>query len=267
MKTSSQHISVQPKALVIKIGGALLSNEGCLLAVFEQIAEVQQQGVAVTLVHGGGASVDQQLQAQGLHSEKHQGQRVTPKAHMPIVAGALAGYVNKQLVATAAKTAIQAVGLSLADGDLCTAIPVESLGQVATTEPLQSSLLHTLIQAKFLPIVSSIAAGNGELFNVNADIAAATVAQLLKADLLMLSDTPGVLNGDSQLLPRLTSIEINRLVEQGVIQGGMQVKVDAALHAAKTLQRCVSILDWHDSSVIIDWFNGQSVGTKIVPEQ
>lgn len=257
--------SQSPPVVVIKVGGALLADETCLHAVFAQIAALKEKGAAVVLVHGGGASVDEQLKAQGLTSEKYQGQRITPKAHIPVVAGALAGYVNKQLVATSTQSGLSAVGLSLADGDMCQAIPVPSLGQVALVEPNNPCLLNTLLAQHFLPIVSSIAASDGELFNVNADIAAAAVAQLLQASLIVLSDTPGVLDANGELLSQLKEIEIKSLIEQGVIQGGMQVKVDAALHAAKTLRRCVSILDWHDAQAINQWHLGQAVGTQIVP--
>lgn len=263
LSLSNTHIT---SSVVIKIGGALLTHREHLLAVFQQIAQLQQQGVAVVLVHGGGSSVDEQLSAQGLISEKFQGQRITPQAHIPVVSGALAGHVNKQLVAVAASAGICAVGISLADADLVAVTPVPALKQVATTTPKNPQLLQLLTSANFLPIISSIAAKNGDLFNVNADIAAATVAQLVEADLIVLSDTPGVLDQQGQLLPTLTNAEITSLVQQGVIQGGMQVKVDAALHAAKTLRRCVSILDWHDVSAIKHWHLGKNVGTKIQPE-
>lgn len=254
------------KTIVIKVGGALLSSTPHLRAIFQQIYALRELSAAVVLVHGGGASVDEQLSAQGLQSQKYQGQRITPLAHIPVVAGALAGYVNKQLVANAAQENITAVGLSLADGDICSAIPVPSLEQVAIAEPNDATLLDTLIQHNFLPIISSIAAANGALFNVNADIAAASIAKLLMADLIVLSDTPGVLDAQGSLLPKLSAPEITTLIQQGVIQGGMQVKVDAALHAAKTLRRCVSILDWHDPQAITEWYSGEAKGTNIVPE-
>ena len=163
------------------------------------IATLQQtENTPVVLVHGGGCVVDDMLAQAGFTSEKKNGLRVTPNEQMPIISGALAGNVNKQIVATASQVGLNAVGLSLADGNMvsCTLNP-NGLGAVGIPKAQHSKLLDSLLKADFLPVVSSIGmlAANeqqaGELVNVNADDAAVVICQLLNAQLLLLTDVNG----------------------------------------------------------------------------
>ncbi|MCF2949332.1 acetylglutamate kinase [Paraglaciecola aquimarina] len=252
--------------LVIKVGGAFMQSDAHALALLNTIQQLQQD-YHLVLVHGGGAMVEELMQALQLKSEKIDGLRVTPNEHMPYITGALAGTANKQLSSLAIQAGLTPVGLSLADGKMCLAkVMREELGAVGTVEAGDPSLLKLLAQTDILPIISSIGASeSGQLLNVNADQAATVIAQLLDAELLLLSDVPGVLDGNKSLINELTSEQISTLVEDNVIRDGMIVKVEAALTAANSLGRNVTIASWKDSEKLLGLLQQQAVGTKIFP--
>jgi acetylglutamate kinase len=253
--------------LVIKVGGAFMQANDAALALLTTIAELQKNYIVV-LVHGGGAMVEELLSALNLTSQKIDGLRVTPKAHMPYIAGALAGTANKQLCGLAIQAGISPVGLSLLDGNMCHATVMrEELGAVGSVEPGDATLLKALAATHMLPIISSIGADNkGNLLNVNADQAATVIAQLLDADLLLLSDVPGVLDVDKNLIAQLDTEQIETLIAQNVIRDGMIVKVQAALTAANSLGRSVTIASWKDAEKLLSLLQQQTIGSKISPE-
>jgi len=251
------------KPLVIKIGGAILEKTAALTDLLKVIKSLNNQ--AVVLVHGGGCVVDEMLSQAGFTTEKKHGLRVTPKAQMPIIAGALAGSVNKAIVATAASLQMQAVGLSLSDGDMVACqLSEKDLGMVGEPIAHNSKLLDTLLSANFLPIVSSIGSlKSGELVNVNADDAAVAICQLLNAELLLLTDVNGVKDASGAYISSLSKTQANSLIEQGVIAGGMTAKVNAALHAANQLRRSIAVASWQSPEQIINLLNGENIGTCI----
>lgn len=258
------------KPLVIKIGGAILEGKAgekseALSDLLKVIASLKDQ--AVVLVHGGGCVVDEMLNQAGFTTEKKHGLRVTPKAQMPIIAGALAGSVNKAIVATAACLNMQAVGLSLSDGDMISCqLSDKDLGMVGEPTAYNSKLLDTLLSANFLPVVSSIGSlANGELVNVNADDAAVAICQLLNAELLLLTDVNGVKDANGEYIVSLNKKHADSLIEEGVIAGGMTAKVKAALHAASQLRRSIAVASWQSPEKIINLLNGDAVGTRIQP--
>jgi len=251
------------KPLVIKIGGTILETKGALEKLLNVIATLKNQ--AIVLVHGGGCVVDEMLSQAGFSTEKKHGLRVTPAEQMPIISGALAGNVNKSIVAKAASLNIQAVGLSLGDGDMVTcSLSSKGLGCVGEPKPSNSKLLDSLLAAHFLPVVSSIGTlSNGELVNVNADDAAVVICQLLNAELLLLTDVNGVKDGQGQYIPSLNNDLAKQLIEKQVIAGGMTAKVNAALHAANQLRRSIAVASWQSPEQISALVNGESIGTRI----
>ncbi|TMM43928.1 acetylglutamate kinase [Colwellia ponticola] len=253
------------KPLVIKIGGAILEKESALGALLAVIATLKNK--QVVLVHGGGCVVDEMLAQAGFTTEKKHGLRVTPKAQIPLISGALAGTVNKAIVATANSMDLAAVGLSLNDGDMtsCTLSP-QDLGQVGIPKTNNSKLLDSLLKNNFLPVISSIGAlANGDLVNVNADDAAVAICQLLNAELLLLTDVNGVKGAEGEYLSSLDAEQAQSLIEQGVIAGGMTAKVKAALQAAKQLRRSIAVASWQSPEQITQLLDGQGVGTQIQP--
>jgi len=253
------------KPLVIKIGGAILETESALSALLAAIAKLENK--QVVLVHGGGCVVDEMLAQAGFTTEKKHGLRVTPKEQVALISGALAGTVNKAIVATANSMSLAAVGLSLNDGDMITCqLSTQDLGQVGVPQTNSSKLLDTLLKGKFLPVISSIGAlDNGDLVNVNADDAAVAICQLLNAELLLLTDVNGVKGSDGEYLSSLNNEQAQRLIEQGVIAGGMTAKVNAALHAAQQLRRSIAVASWQSPEQISQLLEGYGVGTQIQP--
>lgn len=253
--------------LVIKVGGAFMQAEDSALALLKIIAQLQQSYIVV-LVHGGGAMVEELLNALNLSSQKIDGLRVTPKEHMPYITGALAGTANKLLCSLAIQAGISPVGLSLLDGNMCNATVMrEDLGAVGSVEVGDATLLKALAATHMLPIISSIGADSqGNLLNVNADQAATVIAQLLNAELILLSDVPGVLDADKKLITQLDSEKIDRLITQNVIRDGMIVKVQAALAAAESLGDSVTIASWKDAEKLLGLLQQQPIGSKISPQ-
>jgi acetylglutamate kinase len=253
------------KPLVIKIGGAILEKNDALQSLLKVIASLKNQ--AVVLVHGGGCVVDEMLSQAGFTTEKKHGLRVTPKAQMAIISGALAGSVNKSIVATATSLNLSAVGLSLSDGDMVSChLSDKDLGMVGEPSANDSKLLDTLLNSHFLPVISSIGAlPSGELVNVNADDAAVAICKLLNAELLLLTDVNGVKDGNGDYIVSLNNEQASTLIEQGVIAGGMTAKVNAALHAANQLRRSIAVASWQSPEKIINLLNGDAIGTRIEP--
>ena len=254
------------RPLVIKLGGVLLDTPAAMENLFTALADYQKNFARpLLIVHGGGCVVDDLMQRLDLPVKKKNGLRVTPSDQIDIIVGALAGIANKTLVAQAAKFKLNPVGLCLADGNLTKAAQFDpELGHVATVVPRNPSLLNNLLAEAFLPIISSIAVDeNGLLMNVNADQAATAIAALIYADLVMLSD--GVLNTDKQLLHELNTVQIEQLIADQVITDGMIVKVNAALDAAKILNRGVDIANWKTPEKLTALFAGEIIGTRITP--
>ncbi len=253
------------KPLVIKIGGAILEQKSALNSLLAVIKEIKDQ--TIVLVHGGGCVVDEMLSQAGFTTEKKHGLRVTPKEQMPIISGALAGNVNKGIVAQANSLKLNAVGLSLTDGNMVSCkLSGKDLGSVGEPAPQSSALLDALLQAKFLPIIGSIGAlANGELVNVNADDAAVAICQLLNAQLLLLTDVDGVWDAQGNCLASLNTEQADDLIKQGVIAGGMTAKVNAALSAANHLRRSIAVASWKTPEKIALLLAGDNIGTRVLP--
>jgi len=255
------------KPLVIKIGGAILEKQDALQALLAEIVKLKSDA-QIVLVHGGGCVVDEMLSQAGFQTEKKHGLRVTPKAQIGLISGALAGTVNKSIVATANSMQLPAVGLSLTDGDTITCTKSDlDLGEVGVPSPKSSQLLDVLLKGHFLPVISSIGSlANGDLVNVNADDAAVAICQLLNAELLLLTDVNGVKGSDGEYLASLNSEQANALIAQGVIAGGMTAKVNAALQAANQLRRSIAVASWQSPQQITELLAGKGVGTQIQPD-
>ncbi len=256
------------KPIVIKVGGAFLEDNQAALNLLQSIKQLQSTH-PVVLVHGGGNAVELLLQDLGLSSSKLNGLRVTPEEHIGYVVGALAGTTNKSLCGLAIQQGIVPVGLSLADGSITLSKQVSpELGSVGSVTANNPKLLSQLLDNNFLPIISSIGADeNGKLLNINADQAATAIAQLLNADLMLLSDVPGVLDENKQLLASLSDEQVNILIESNVIRDGMTVKVKAAQEAANTLQKAVIIASWKQPDLLLHVQTQKSLGTLILPNQ
>ncbi|WP_067709428.1 acetylglutamate kinase [Erwinia sp. ErVv1] len=253
--------------LIIKLGGVLLDSEEALEKLFSALVSWRESHQRpLLIVHGGGCLVDELMKKLSLPVQKKNGLRVTPADQIDIITGALAGTANKTLLAWSKKHGIDAVGLCLADGGI---VEVEQfdpqLGHVGQAAPGSPKLITTLLTAGYLPVISSIGiTQQGELMNVNADQAATALASTLGADLILLSDVSGILDGKGQRIEEMTAAKAEALIAQGIITDGMVVKVNAALDAARTLGRPVDIASWRHAEQLQNLFNGVSIGTRIL---
>lgn len=257
--------ALMSKPLVIKIGGAILEQHSALIELLTVIKHLENK--SVVLVHGGGCVVDEMLAQAGFTTEKKHGLRVTPKTQINLISGALAGTVNKAIVASANSLNLAAIGLSLNDGDMINCSLSElDLGQVGEPHTNNSKLLDVLLEQGFMPVISSIGAlSNGDLVNVNADDAAVAICQLLNAELLLLTDVNGVKGAEGEYLNSLNQAQAQALISQGVIAGGMTAKVNAALKAANQLRRSIAVASWQSPEQISLLLDGQGIGTQIQP--
>ncbi|AOM41693.1 acetylglutamate kinase [Xenorhabdus hominickii] len=253
--------------LVIKLGGVLLDSEEALERLFTTLQSYRKNHKRpLIIVHGGGCLVDELMKKLQLPILKRQGLRITPEDQIDIITGTLAGTANKKLLAWATKFRLPAIGLCLGDGGAVEVSQLdETFGHTGKALPGKPDLLKILLDVGYIPIISSIGiTEQGELMNVNADQAATAIAQVLNADLVLLSDVSGILDGKGQKIPEATAEKIEQLIEQGIITAGMIVKVNAALEAVKTLGRPVDIASWRHADQLIALFNGIPVGTRIL---
>src|SRR5690606_13006645 len=234
-------------------------------------------GLNPVVVHGGGPQIEQALARMGKKGEFVQGMRVTDEETMTIVEMVLAGQVNKEIVELINHAGGKAVGLTGQDGNLIRARkllmenkdkPGEMLdiGLVGQIESLDPSIIQTLTQSGFVPVIAPIASGEeGETYNINADVVAGKVAEVLRAEkLILLTNIAGVLDKSGKLLTGLTSREIDALFADGTISGGMLPKISSALEAAKAGVNAVHIIDGRvDHCLLLEIMTAQGVGTMI----
>lgn len=265
------------QTIVIKVGGSFFNSlqsasearkldskaQHPLLAT---IAKLQAKKINVVLVHGGGEQVQSRLKALNMQSVRKNGLRVTPDSHMPIVTGVLAGELNKQLVTQCCVNNINAVGISLADGDLaeCKPHPAD-IGAVGEPQAKDPKLLYALTSLNIVPIVASVGKDKlGRLYNINADHAAICIAKLLNTKLYFFADVPGVLNDKKQLITHLDAHTCMQLINDKIITDGMIVKVKAAQHAANEIKQSVIIASWDNAQALL--LDNQISGTEVLPD-
>ncbi|KAA1163229.1 acetylglutamate kinase [Pseudoalteromonas distincta] len=252
------------KTWVIKLGGAVLNTENAAKALFYVLNE--QKNDEFVIVHGGGALVDTWLKQAGFASAKHQGLRISPAEQMPYIVGALAGCANKQLMTQAISAGHKPVGLSLVEAGVTATQKLKALCLVGKCKSNDDSIVNDLLKIGRLPIVSSIGFDEqGLWYNVNADEAAAAIASNLNAELIFMTDVEAVLDENKQPLHQLDTKHIDTLITNGVIVGGMEVKVKTSLHAAQHLRRGVYISSWQKPENLTALLQGEHVGTKITP--
>jgi acetylglutamate kinase len=254
--------------LIIKLGGALIENDDALTALYKGLKDYLNKNTRpIVLVHGGGCLVDDLLKALNMKSEKKNGLRVTPFDQIPYITGALAGTANKLMLAKARTMGIDAVGLCLSDGQMTKITQFnEELGAVGSAHTGDPKLLEVLLANGYMPTICSIGfTDDGKLMNINADQAAVALAISLNADLALLSDVDGILDKNGNLIEEMTETRAHELIADGTISGGMEVKVKAALDAAKTLNKPLSVASWRYSDKISALLEGQAIGTKVMP--
>jgi acetylglutamate kinase len=258
--------------LVVKLGGALLDDAARHPGVFDALARLHQAlPGGVVIIHGGGKAVDRQLERLGIATERRAGIRITPPEAIEQVVAVLAGVMNTQLLGLLLSRGCSAVGLTLSDGHLSRTARATGLGfdagRVGEILGGDGALVRHLLAGGFLPVLSSIALCEGGGFlNVNADDAAAQVAGIVGASgLLLLTDVPGVRGPDGRTIAELDADGVQRLIDAGVVTGGMIAKVRGALDAAERSGVPVVIAGWDDPGSLEALAGPDAPGTRIVP--
>ncbi|HOX90623.1 MAG TPA: acetylglutamate kinase [Burkholderiaceae bacterium] len=265
------------KTIVIKYGGNAMTDPALQEAFAHDVVLLKLVGMNPVVVHGGGPQIDEALERIGKKSEFIQGMRVTDEETMEVVEWVLAGEVQGDLVMLINRYGGQAVGLTGKDGGMIRARKMRlqdrkdptktyDVGQVGEIDSINPAVVKALQDDAFIPVISPIGFGeDGLSYNINADVVAGKIAEILKAEkLVMLTNTPGVLDKEGSLLTGLTARQIDELFEDGTISGGMLPKISSALEAAKSGVNAVHIIDGRvDHCLLLEILTDQGVGTMI----
>ena len=263
--------------MVIKYGGNAMTDPALQKAFAEDVVLLKLVGINPIVVHGGGPQIDAALTKIGKKGQFIQGMRVTDAETMDVVEWVLGGEVQQDIVGLINAAGGKAVGLTGRDGAMIRARKLKMLdlndpsvehdvGQVGEIESIDPSILRALQDDQFIPVVSPIGFGpDNESYNINADLVASKLAEILKAEkLMMLTNIRGVLDKQGELLTELTSRRIDELVEDGTISGGMLPKIAGAIDAAKCGVNAVHIIDGRVPHVLLlEILTDQAFGTMI----
>ena len=266
----------QGKTIVIKYGGNAMTDDALKASFAHDVALLKVVGMNPVVVHGGGPQIEEMLARLGKKGEFIQGMRVTDRETMDVVEMVLGGQVNKEVVELINQAGGKAVGLTGQDGGFIRArkmlLPSKDnhggidLGQVGEIESIDPQVIGALEQGGFIPVVAPIGTGaDGTTYNINADLVAGKLAEVLRAEkLVVLTNTPGVLDKEGKLLTGLTPKKIDELVSKGVISGGMIPKIGSALDAARNGVKSVHIIDGRvPHALLLEVLTDQGVGTLI----
>jgi acetylglutamate kinase len=268
------------KTVVVKFGGHAMGDAALGRAFAEDITLLKLAGVNPVVVHGGGPQINAMLDRLGIKSEFAGGMRVTDKATVEVVEMVLAGSINKEIVQTIGEAGGRAIGLTGKDGNMVTATKLTrtvvdpktgvstevDLGFVGDPKTVRTEVLQVLARSEIIPVLAPVCPGeDGETYNVNADTFAGAIAGALGASrLLFLTDVPGVLDGDKNLIKELSRADALRLIADGTISGGMIPKVETCLEALDRGVEAVVILNGKvPHAVLLELFTEHGAGTLI----
>ncbi|GAB1386879.1 acetylglutamate kinase [Melaminivora sp.] len=265
------------KTMVIKYGGNAMTDPALQQDFAEDVVLLKLVGMNPVVVHGGGPQIEQALKRLGKKGEFIQGMRVTDAETMEVVEWVLAGEVQQDIVGLINQAGGKAVGLTGRDGGLIRARKLRMLdhkdpsiehdvGQVGDIVQIDPSVVKALQDDAFIPVVSPIGFGaDNESYNINADVVASHLATVLQAEkLVLLTNIPGVLDKSGQLLTELSSQEVDALIADGTISGGMLPKLAGAIDAAKAGVNAVHIVDGRvPHAMLLEILTDQAYGTMI----
>ncbi|GJL73294.1 MAG: acetylglutamate kinase [Nitrosomonas sp.] len=265
------------KAIVIKYGGNAMVEEKLKQGFARDVVLMKLVGMNPVIIHGGGPQIDEMLKRVGKQGEFIQGMRVTDAETMDVVEMVLGGLVNKDIVNLINRQGGHAVGLTGKDGAFIRARKLLmqdnenlgewlNIGQVGEIAHIDPSLIALLDTQDFIPVIAPIGVGDeGESYNINADLVAGKLAEILQAEkLILLTNTPGVLDKNGNLLTGLVAEQVDALFADGTISGGMMPKIGAALDAVKKGVKSCHIIDGRvEHALLLEILTDQGVGTLI----
>jgi acetylglutamate kinase len=265
------------RTIVVKYGGNAMTDEHLKQCFARDVVLLKLVGMNPVVVHGGGPQIETLLSRVGKKGSFVQGMRVTDAETMDVVEMVLGGQVNKEIVNLINQQGGKAVGLTGKDGNFIrakkllvedVAKPGEMLdiGQVGDIVSIDPSLIALLDTGDFIPVIAPIGVGSeGETYNINADVVAGKIAEVLKAEkLVMMTNTPGVLDKAGKLLTGITPRDIDDMVADGTLSGGMLPKIGSALDAARSGVKSVHIIDGRvEHALLLEILTDDGVGTLI----
>ncbi|OGT63502.1 MAG: acetylglutamate kinase [Gammaproteobacteria bacterium RIFCSPLOWO2_02_FULL_47_50] len=268
------------KTMVIKYGGNAMSDEKLKSGFARDVVLMKLVGMSPVIVHGGGPQIGELLKRIGKQSEFFEGMRITDSETMDIVEMVLGGQVNKEIVNLINKHGGSAVGLTGKDGALIqarklvftrnnpemSAPEIIDIGHVGEVSSIDTAVIDILLQGNFIPVIAPIGVGeDGQSYNINADLVAGKLAEVMKAEkLIMLTNTAGLQDGNGNVLTGLTVSRVNQLIEENVIHGGMLPKIHSALEAVNAGVKAAHIIDGRvEHAVLLEIFTNKGVGTLI----
>ena len=268
------------KTIVIKYGGNAMSDETLKSGFARDVVLMKLVGMNPVIVHGGGPQIGSLLERIGKESRFVDGMRVTDSETMDVVEMVLGGLVNKEIVNLINTHGGKAIGLSGKDASLIQAKKlvfskhnpaldapeIIDIGHVGEVESIDAAVVEMLIHGDFIPVIAPIGVGeDGQSYNINADLVAARFAQVLQAEkLIMLTNTPGLLDAQGNVLTGLGVEEVRQLIDDKVIHGGMLPKINSALDAVNAGVGSVQIIDGRvEHAVLLEVFTDQGIGTLI----
>ena len=272
--------------VVIKYGGNAMTEAALKDSFAADVVLMKLVGINVVVVHGGGPQIGELLSRLNIESEFVNGMRVTDSATMDVVQMVLGGLVNPDIVSLINTHGGRAVGVTGKDGNLiqaeklpmtiasndavASAPEIIDIGHVGSITSIQVDVLNTLVQSEFIPVIAPVGVGkDGESYNINADIVAGAIAQALNAEkLILLTNTPGILDADQGTLPSWNNAGVEALIADGTISEGMLPKVECALNAVSSGVNSVTIVDGRvPHALLLEVFTDSGVGTQILSAQ
>ncbi|MNB76747.1 Acetylglutamate kinase [compost metagenome] len=256
---------------VMKCGGSTLT--ALPDSFFDDLRQLQEDGVRPVIVHGGGPAISENLKKLGIESSFVNGLRVTTEEVLDVVEMTLSGSINKAIVRRIQSSGGKAIGLSGVDGNLILAAPVsnsDEVGLVGNVTGVKAEIIAGIQSLGYIPVIAPLGIdGNGQRYNINADTAAGAVASFMQSpQMIVVTDVPGILttleDGSKQVLPSVTVEEIGRMIETGEIYGGMIPKVRAAIDCIQGSVSEVVIVDGKEPGVLGRVLAGETIGTRIV---
>jgi acetylglutamate kinase len=268
------------KTVVIKYGGNAMENETLKNGFARDIVLMKLVGINPVVVHGGGPQIGQLLKRIGKETQFINGMRVTDSETMDVVEMVLGGLVNKEIVNNINRHGGSAVGLTGKDGDLIRAQKLSvqrktpdleaseiiDMGHVGEVDSIDKSVVEMLTRDNFIPVIAPIGTGeDGRAYNINADLVAGRMAEVLHAEkLILLTNIQGLLDKHGALLTGLSAAQVYELIDDGTIQGGMLPKINCALEAVRGGVKAAHIIDGRmEHAVLIELFTDAGVGTLI----
>lgn len=268
------------KTIVIKYGGNAMTEESLKNGFARDVVLMKLVGINPVVVHGGGPQISNLLRRVGKESQFIDGMRVTDAETMEVVEMVLGGLVNKEIVNLINRQGGRAVGLTGKDGGLIAArkmllartapesgaLEMADIGYVGEVANINPAVVNMLVQSGFIPVVAPIGVGgDGHAYNINADLVAGKLAECLQAEkLILLTNTAGLLDKDGTLLSGLTAKQVDELIADGTIHGGMLPKIGCALSAVQHGVKAAHIIDGRvEHAVLLELFTDEGVGTLI----